>query len=186
MASHDTEQAKKAVKSMQMSLEQSLKALQTDYIDVMLAWRVVTVDQLFNEPVMEFMEKAKKSGKIRSFGFSTHTIPVEAVAENNKTRFFDVMMVPYNHKGSYTHTRYKRYDEWDQPKLEEELITAAQNGIGVVAMKTCSTVPYAPDENTTPTMLAGLQWILDHSFIHTMAVAMTNDDELAENLKLMG
>ena len=185
IAEYDADKLKKSVRSMQMSLDQSLKALQTDYIDILLGHRILAIEQIFNETVMEFFENAKKSGKVRAVGFSSHSVPVEAVRENNKNRFFDVLMIPYNFKGSYTHTRNYRYNEWDQAALEKELENAEENEIGIVAMKTCSTGPFAPDEKTEATMLAGLKWVLRHSFIRTMAVAMTNNEELDENLKTM-
>jgi aryl-alcohol dehydrogenase-like predicted oxidoreductase len=170
---------------MRSSLEESLKALQTDYIDIMLLHGADSVDIIKHETVMEFFRIAKKKGQIRACGFSSHNNQVELVKAANESKFYDVMMVPYNHRGSYTHSRSGKYSVWDQPALEIELKKAEKNNIGIVAMKTCSGGPYAPDAAQKPSYKAALQWVLNHSYISTMAVAMGNTNELNQNVQAM-
>ncbi len=170
---------------MQSSLNESLKALQTDYIDIMLIHGAKSLDIINHETVMEFFRVAKKKGQIRACGFSSHDNQVELLKSANKSKFYDVIMVPYNHKGSYRHSLAKSYSEWDQPALESEMKKAEKNNIGLVAMKTCSGGPYSPDGKTTPSYLEALKWILSHSYINTMAVAMGNMKEINENIRAM-
>lgn len=170
---------------MQSSLDQSLKALQTDYIDIMLLHNVKTVEMLHHETILEFFQKVKKEGVIRAFGFSTHANQVELLKAANRTGLHDVIMVPYNHKGSYIHSLSGRYSEWDQPALEVELEEAKKNQTGIVAMKTCSAGPYAPDEASDPSYSEALKWILNHDFIHAAAAAMGTIDEINENVQAM-
>jgi hypothetical protein len=94
-------------------------------------------------------------------------------------------MVPYNQKGSYKHSRASHYNEWDQPALESELKKAEKNNIGIVAMKTCSGGPYSPDGKSKPSYEEALKWVLSHSYITTMAVAMGNMKEINENVQAM-
>ena len=70
---------------MQASMDESLKALQTDYIDVMLIHGASTADIVNNEAVMEFFTAAKKKGQIRAFGFSSHTNQIDILKSANKT-----------------------------------------------------------------------------------------------------
>jgi hypothetical protein len=70
--------------------------------------------------------------------------------------------------------------------LEAELSKAEKNGIGVIAMKTCSGGPYAPNSQQDPTYKDALTWILGHSYISTMAVAMGSHKEISEDLQAMG
>jgi len=170
---------------MRSSLNESLNALQTDYIDIMLIHGVKSLDIINHETVMDFFRVAKKKGQIRACGFSSHENQVELVKSANASRFYDVIMVPYNHKGSYIHSKSNSYSEWDQPALESELKKAEKNNIGVVAMKTCSGGPYSPDGKTTPSYQEALKWILNHSYISTMAVAMGNMKEISENIRAM-
>jgi len=177
--------SKKIQKIMQKSLEGSLKALQTDYIDVMLLHRIKSTEIIGHETVLNFLESAKKKGQIRAFGFSSHHLPVELLRVVNQNKLYDVIMIPYNHKGSYVHSKYGYHSEWDQPALEKELRAAKKNNLGIVAMKTCSGGPYTADSNSKPTFQAGLKWILNHDYISTMAVAMANFDEVNEDIQAM-
>lgn len=173
------------IKIMQSSLAESLKALQTDYIDVLLIHGANSVDIINHEAVMEFFRDAREKGQIRACGFSSHSNQVELLKAANKSKSYDVVMVPYNHNGSYTHSKSGKYSEWDQPALEKELVKAESNNIGAVAMKTCSAGPYAFDGESKPSYRSALRWILNHSFINTMAVGMGNLSELNEDLQAM-
>ncbi len=170
---------------MQSSLNESLKALQTDYIDIMLIHGANSLDIINHETVMEFFRVAKKKGQIRACGFTSHDNQVELLKSANKSKFYDVIMVPYNHKGAYRHSRANSYSEWDQPALESEMKKAEKNNIGIVAMKTCSGGPYSPDSKIKPSYHEALKWILSHSYINTMAVAMGNMKEINENIRAM-
>jgi len=170
---------------METSLNQSLKDLRTEYIDIMLLHGIRTPDIINHETVKEFLMEAKKTGKIRACGFSSHANQIELVRDANRDNFYDVIMVPYNHKGSYVHSRRGYYNEWDQSALEEEFKRAEKNGVGIVAMKTCSGGPYSPDGVSQPTFRNALEWILSHSYISTMAVAMGNFKQIKENLQVM-
>jgi predicted aldo/keto reductase-like oxidoreductase len=170
---------------MQSSLTESLKALQTDYVDIMLIHGASSLDIINHETVMDFLGEAKKKGQIRACGFSSHENHVELLKAANESKFYDVIMLPYNHRGSYNHSRTGRYSEWDQPALEAELKKAEKNNIGIVAMKTCSGGPYSPDGKSKPSYQAALKWILNHSYIDSMAVAMGNMKEIDENVPAM-
>jgi aryl-alcohol dehydrogenase-like predicted oxidoreductase len=170
---------------MQSSLQESLKALQTDYLDILLIHGASSPDVIHHAAVMEFFSSAKKKGMIRACGFSSHANQIQLLKAANESRFYDVIMVPYNHKGSYKHSLSGQYFEWDQPALEKELQKAANNNMAIVAMKTCSGGPYAPDTKSKPSYKAALQWILNHSYIHSMAVAMGNIEEVDENIQVM-
>jgi hypothetical protein len=172
-------------KMMRSSLTESLKALQTDYIDVLLIHGATSTDIINHKAVMEFFHNAKEKGQIRACGFSSHSNQVELLKAANESKSYDVIMVPYNHKGSYTHSNTGNYSEWDQPALEKELAKAEQNNIGIIAMKTCSAGPYAFDGESESSYSSALKWILNHSYINTMAVAMGNLGELKEDLQAM-
>jgi len=170
---------------LENGLDESLKALQTDYIDIYLLHRVNALELLSHEVVMDFFEKAKKEGKIRACGFSSHSNQIELLKFMNKTRFYDVAMIPFNHSGAYTHSKSGNYREWDQEAVIEQCREAEKNGLGIIAMKTCSGGPYAPSKSEKPSYVAGLRWILKHSFISTMAVAMGNVNEINEDIQAM-
>jgi aryl-alcohol dehydrogenase-like predicted oxidoreductase len=179
------DEVKKVTADMSSSLEACLKALGTDYIDIMLIHGATSPELIHHEAVMGFFEAEKKKGKIRAHGFSTHTNQIELIRAANLKRFYDVIMVTYNHKGSYIHMNSGRYSEWDQGSLEVEMDKAYKSGIGLVAMKTCSAGPYAPDNEAKPSFEHALRWILDRHKVHTMAVAMGNFDQIEENRRAL-
>ena len=82
------------------SLENSLRELRTDYIDILHPHGVVIDDYAsVCELVLPLMQKAKEQGKIRFFGVTelfgtdtTHEMMKKAVPDNH----FDVVMVGYN------------------------------------------------------------------------------------------
>jgi predicted aldo/keto reductase-like oxidoreductase len=179
------EMRKRLQLKMETSLNDSLKALSTDYIDIMLLHGIKATDIINHETVIKFLAEAKRMGKIRACGFSSHANQVELLKDANRSNFYDVIMVPYNHKGSYIHSRREYFNKWDQPALEEEFRRAKKIGIGIIAMKTCSGGPYSPDGISEPTFRDALKWILNHSYISTMAVAMGNFKEIKEDVQVM-
>ncbi len=176
---------KEALANMTSSLEASLKAYGTDYIDIMLIHGASSVEVAYHEAVLEFFASLKKKGIIRAHGFSSHTNQIEMLAAANQNPFYDVIMVPYNHKGSYIHSSSGNFNEWDQPALEIEMEKAKKNNIGLIAMKTCSGGPYAPENDAKPSFDKALRWILDQDKVHTLAVAMGNFQQIEENLQAL-
>jgi aryl-alcohol dehydrogenase-like predicted oxidoreductase len=169
-------------KSMESNLQACLKALRTDYIDIMLIHDPGEVAVLTNETVMQFFSEAKKKGIIRAHGFSCHN-EISLLESANESRFFDIIMLPYNHKGSFVHMNSGRSAEWDQPLSEAELKKAHKNNLGIIAMKTCSAGPYAFKDSQASSFQGALEWVLDHEFISTIAVAMSNREEILENVQ---
>jgi D-threo-aldose 1-dehydrogenase len=60
------------------SLETSLRELRTDYIDIFLLHEP-TLEDITNSDVLEFLEKARRQGKIRAYGVSGATADVLAI-----------------------------------------------------------------------------------------------------------
>jgi aryl-alcohol dehydrogenase-like predicted oxidoreductase len=176
---------KKKMSVLDKSLEESLEALQTDYIDIMLLHGATEIEELEDEILMEFFEKSKKSGKIRACGFSTHRNMAELAEWNNASGFYDVIMGAFNHAGKFVHSRSHWSAEWDQEALIAQLAEGHKNGVGFIAMKAASGGPYSPAENAEKNYVDALRWILNHDFVGTVAVAMSNFIEIEENVKAM-
>jgi len=169
--------------TMDSSIATSLKALGTDYVDILLIHGASSPELVHHEAVLEFFDRAKKSGKIRAHGFSTHLNQIAMLKEATRRGFFDVVMAPYNHKGSYVHSNTGQYAEWDQKALEAAMDEAKAAGLGLIAMKTCSGGPYAADSATTPTFEGALRWLHREGKAHAMAVAIASFDQLEEDLR---
>jgi len=60
---------KRAVAEMEASLQASLRALQTDYLDIMLIHGAVSPEVIFQEEIIRFFEEARRKGTIKAHGF---------------------------------------------------------------------------------------------------------------------
>jgi len=170
--------------ALSSKLEASLKALNTDYIDVLLYHDALNENLLFHPEVMKFFSEMKKSGIIKAHGFSCHNDYMNLPERNNSEVFYDTIMVPFNHKGSFVHSLSGRYSEWDQKKQISVLTEAGNKGIGIIAMKTCSGGKYSPSAGIEPSFKEAVRWVLQHKFISSAAVAMSNFEQVDEHTLL--
>ncbi len=175
--------ARRLTEEMGRSLEASLRALGTDCIDILLIHNATDPELAHHEAVRAFFAGAKKAGKIRAHGFSSHANQIAMLGAATRENFYDVVMVPYNHKGSYVHANSGRADAWNQAELETEMKKARERGIGLVAMKTCSGGPCPPKGGGRPDFTSALGWILARDRVDGMAVAMANFQQIREDLE---
>ncbi|MFC2081367.1 aldo/keto reductase [Bacteroidota bacterium] len=162
------------------SIEESLKALYTDYIDVMLFHDGSKNKLLYHETVLESFAKAKQEGKILATGFSVHTSQEDHILRHNRDPFYDVIMISFNAHGGYK--RNSREYNWDQELMIRELTRAADSGTGIIAMKTCLGGPYACEGDTEASFPGAVKWVLEQPYVHAAAVAMANFQQLDEHL----
>jgi predicted aldo/keto reductase-like oxidoreductase len=166
-------------------LEASLKALNTHYIDILLYHGASDEELLFHPAVMKFFEGMKSSGVIKAHGFSAHNDSMNLHERNNKELFYDVLMVPFNHKGSLIHSITGEYSEWDHNRLVSLLSEAGKKGIGVIAMKTCSGDKYSPSAGIEASYSEAVKWVISQSYITSAAVAMANFDQVNEHISML-
>lgn len=166
-------------------LEASLKALGSDYIDILLYHDASLENLLFHPEVMRFFTDLKSSGVIKACGFSTHNDLMNLHERNNNELFYDVIMVPFNHKGSFVHSVTGNFSEWDQSRLIAALTEAGKKGIGVIAMKTCSGGKYSLSQDVAPDYPEAVKWVIRHSYISSAAVAMANFEQVNDYIPLL-
>ena len=167
--------------ALSTKLEASLKALNTSYIDVLLYHDALDVNLLFHQETLKFFSDMKNSGVIKAHGFSAHNDYLNLHERNNSELFYNVVMVPFNYKGSFVHSVTGSYSEWDQTKLISILTEAGSKGIGVIAMKTCSGGRYSPSAGKEPRFREAVRWVLQHKFISSASLAMVNFEQIDED-----
>jgi len=167
--------------ALSSKLEASLKALNTEYIDVLLYHDASDENLLFHSEVMKFFSEIKSRGLIKAHGFSAHNDYMNLMERNNSDVFYNTIMVPFNPKGSFVHSLTGSYSEWDQKRLLSILTEAGNKGIGVIAMKTCSGGKYSPSPDIEPSFKEAVLWVLRHKFISSAAVAMANFEQVDEH-----
>jgi aryl-alcohol dehydrogenase-like predicted oxidoreductase len=169
---------------LEIELNKSLKALQTDCVDVMLLHGIEEESILENEEVHGFFRRAKAAGKIRACGFSTHNNHLALLEKALKNGFYEVVMLPFNPWGGFRHSIGGWSAQWDQDGLIRAMERARAAGIGIVAMKTCSAQPFALRAGEAPSLAGAVRWVTDKPYVAGAAVAMANFSELEEHLSL--
>ena len=129
------------VNGMTDHLEKSLERMQTDYVDLFFVHGISSIREMDND-VKNWGEKAKSEGKIRYFGFSTHSNMEECLLDAAKLGWIDGIMMTYNYRLMHS----------DRMTAAVEACTRA--GIGLTAMKTQGGGPIKT-ETETEMKLAG-------------------------------
>ena len=157
-------------------LDTSLKELGTDFVDIWYLHGKTRPDDV-NDGLVEAQQIAKKAGKIRFAGVSTHSGQKELIPWLTANPNIDVILTQYNFSM--------------EPFMNDVIEQAAKAGKGVVAMKVMAGgFRRAQPGNLTQeklkregAMVAALRWVLKNPNVGTTIPSMTDMDQLDENLK---
>ena len=151
-------------------LEESLKTLGTDYLDIWYLHGKSSPEGI-SDGLVEAQEIAKKQGKTRFIGVSTHRLSSisEAVIKAGK---MEVVLTTYNFTMS--------------GGIDAAIAALSQARVGVVAMKVMA--GGMRGRNRTPREglpAAALKWVLKNPGIATTIPSMTDADQLQQNFQAM-
>ena len=153
-------------------LETSLSRLKTDYVDMVLIHSVKKRNQVMNEEFMAAVEKAKKEGKARFVGVSSHGGMAECVQAAVDAKIYDAVLVKYNYATK-------------NPGLSSAIAAAGKAGVGIIAMKTQLGNFPNPQGGMTPHQ-AALKWVLDNENVACAVPGMRSFSQLEQNFAVMG
>ena len=175
----------KTRKDMDRFLDTQLKKLRTDHIDYYLIHVLNTTEKLAHLEacgLTEFLDSAKKAGKIISAGFSFHG-PAE-----------DFAPVVDAYPWEFCQIQYNILDEQNQAGTKG-LKYAAARGLGVIIMEPLRggnlTYPVPPEieeiwdsapVRRTPAEWA-LRWVWNHPEVTVVLSGMNRGDHIKENLR---
>ena len=108
---------------MTRDLNSSLNKMRTDYIDLYFVHGISGIGEM-DDDIKAWAERAKREGKIRFFGFSTHSNMQECLLEGAKLGWIDGIMMTYNYRLMHTDDMRRAVD------------ACVKAGIGLTAMKT--------------------------------------------------
>ncbi len=108
---------------MSRLLARSLERMKTDYIDLYFIHGIRSIDEL-NDDTKAWVRRAKKEGRIRFFGFSTHSNMEDCLRGAAKLGWVDGIMFTYNYRIMH------------KDKMKAAVEACANAGIGLTAMKT--------------------------------------------------
>lgn len=155
------------------NVEKSLKAINTDYIDVLELHQFNDASLVLNAELREALTELRKAGKIRFVGFTTHknqAMVLNAVADD-PDKFFDVAMLAYNFQSGQD--------------VKDAIARVAKNGVGVVAMKTQNGGYKAEALGGISPHQASLKWVLQDPNIVCAVPGMVDLVQIRENVEVM-
>ena len=154
-------------------MEESLKFLGLDQVDIFLLPFAARRESVFYEPLLRVMEDVKKEGKAKFIGIATHSYEADAIKAATDTGIYDLVMTAYNFK----------HPQLDA--IDNAIEYAVGKGLGTIAMKTMAGV-YWDKERTQPiNAKAALKWVIRNENIHTTVPGFTTFDQLQSNLSIM-
>ena len=153
-------------------LDISLKRLKLDYVDILYVHGISTRDAALFPAMIEAVTSAKKSGKAKHVGLSTHQNEPTVIEAAIESGVYEVVLTSVNFKQDHYF------------KVKEAIATAAKAGIGIVAMKTMAG-GFHDKERTKPIdCKAALKFVLQDENITTAIPGNTNFDHLATNVSV--
>ncbi len=151
----------------------SLQRLGLDYVDILYLHNLSKRDNVLKPENLEVMEKAKKSGKARFIGVSTHSNEPEVIRAAIEAKIYDVVLTGYNFRKDYI------------KDLDAAIAEAAAAGVGIIAMKTMAGAFWDRQRTQPINTKAALKWALNNPNITTAIPGMTTFDQLKSNLEVV-
>jgi predicted aldo/keto reductase-like oxidoreductase len=152
-------------------LDASLKRLKMDTVDILYHHDVRRKESALYEPVMKAMDKAKRAGKTRFLGLTTHMNVAEAVRAAANSNFYEVVMAAYN------------FRQKDHLQIGEAIAKAAHSGLGVVAIKVIRGELEEGQKPANPR--ASLKWVLQDPNVHATVPGFSTFEEMNVDLSVM-
>lgn len=155
-------------------IDTSLKSLGLDYVDIFYHNNIWVRETALYEPMLKALEKAKKAGKIRFIGISTHRNEPEVIQAAIDSKVYDVILTAYNFRQQHA------------AEVKRAIAKAAEAGLGIVAMKAIGgrAIMEKPGAESIDAK-AALKWVLQDPNVHTIISGFTTFDQMNMNLSIM-
>lgn len=164
------------------SFDLHLKNSNLEYVDILYHHAASRKESVIYEPIMKAMEKAKKDGKTRFLGITTHTNVAEVVQAVADSNFYEIVMAAYTFK-------QKNYLQ-----VREAIARAANAGLGVVAIKVIrggeepdkmAGVHGLKEGQKTVNPRACLKWVLQDPNVHATVPGFDTFEDMNVDLSVM-
>jgi len=156
------------------SLDASLKRLGMDHVDIIQIHGAGNAQQVNSDEVWEAFTTARKAGKVRFNGLSTHGNLVAVVQEAIKSKRYDCVLFSYNaFNGAQITPLMAEARKANVGTIAMKVLQPAHSGKEVEALKELAGNPYQK----------AIQWVLKDPNLSTAIVDMPTFDELEEDFK---
>ncbi len=118
-----TKSTSRSPRGMSSDLSTSLKRMQTDRVDLFFVHAIRDAD-IMDRSMREWAQEQKAEGRIRLFGFSTHSNMAQCLLDGARLDWIDGIMMTYNFRLMH------------EEKMKQAVDACVDAGIGLTAMKT--------------------------------------------------
>ena len=150
-------------------LDISLKRLKRDYVDILYVHALSDREGVLHPAMLEAVTKAKKEGKAKHIGVSTHKNEPAVIRAAIESGVYEVVLTSINFKqGHYA-------------EVKKAVAEAAAAGIGIVAMKTMAGGFHDKERKVPINCKAALKFVMQDENVTTSIPGITNFDHLKIN-----
>ncbi|MCE5248997.1 aldo/keto reductase [bacterium] len=169
------------LRDMPGMIDLSLKRLQMDHLDLLMLHITDSREQILRNDLMKIFDTAKKQGKTRFVGISTHANQAEVLDAAVESKFWDAALVGYNY--------------YSPPEVTAAIRRAREAGIAIIGMKILITTerPRKPFPDIRTEKMKGisnqqalLKWVLENPYVDTTIPGMTSFEQLEDDIAIMG
>lgn len=154
-------------------LEESLRRLRSEYVDILYLHSCYSPEMALYQEMMDALVKAKKSGKARFIGVSTHRNEPDVIRAAVDTGIYDVIQTAYN------------YLQKHSEEMKKAIAYAASKGVGIITMKTFGGNQLQQNKEITVNHEAALKWVLQDKNVCTTIPGMTTFEQMELNFRVM-
>jgi len=168
------------VEEVEARLQESLKRMNTDYVDVFHGVHVLDDISQLKDDLKPWAENAKKRGLIKYFGFSTHKNMAQNLYAASKLGWVDAILTTYNFRLT------------KDAGMQKAIEACHKAGIALTAMKTQKSITVATDEDKKliehfsakgfTEGQAKIKAVLEDERISAVTVGMSSVAQITENV----
>jgi len=159
--------------NLQKLMDDSLKRLQLDYVDILYLHGIGKPELVAEKMVKEIILEFKKQGKTKHLGVSVHRNEPAVINAVVDEKIYDAVLTSYNFRQPH------------RDQVRKAIARAARAGLGIVVMKMMAGVYWDRERQRPINVLAAMKWVLQDDNVHTIIPGITTFDQLEQDWALM-
>jgi uncharacterized protein len=161
-------------KAFLAKFDECLTRLGLEHVEILYLHNNSAAEHVQNAAIIGALQKAKKAGKARFIGITTHSNEPAVIRATLAAKAYDVILTSYNFRQDHI------------AEVRQAVAEAAAAGLGVVAMKTQAGAYWDREKQQPINMRAALKFALNDPNVTTAIPGFTTFDQLKEDWSVVG